>query len=360
MKKIIVSDEIMQEAQNIVDGVYAPLTGFVGEDDFKSVCDRMKLVNGQVWAMPIILDIDDVMKREIENSNLVTTSEIIIYNGESEFVLTNITIYEINKNKYVKTIFGTDDIIHPGVKRFMGYGRYFVSGDVKTVEGKEFIMDDEAYTKPEDTKEIFRKNNWEYISAFQTRNPPHRSHEFLQKQSLEHANGIMIQPVIGMKKEGDIKDEYIIGTYEILIEKYFPKNSVFLNTFHTYMRYAGPREAVFHAQVRQNFGCTHMIIGRDHAGVGDYYEPQAAHDIFDGFTDGDIGVDILKYENAIFCDNCDDNVFISGCECDDNCKVSLSGTKMRGLLQDKKEISGKFMRPEIVEYLNKQDDIFCS
>ncbi len=354
MKKVIVSDEIMQEAQNIVDGVYAPLTGFVDENDFKSICDNMRLANGQVWAMPIILDIDDVTKVEIKDEKSIT-----IYNGESEFVLENITVYEVDKKKYVKLIFGTDDLIHPGVERFMEYGRYFVSGDVKVVDEKEFVTDNKNYTKPEDTKEIFRKNNWECISAFQTRNPPHRAHEFLQKQSLTCADGIMIQPVIGPKKTGDIKDEYIMGSYEILIDKYFPENSVFLNTFYTYMRYAGPREAVFHAQVRQNFGCTHMIIGRDHAGVGDYYEPQAAHDIFDEFED-DINIDILKYENAIFCDNCEDNVFINGCDCAKECKIALSGTKMRGLLEKKQEIPEKFMYPEIVAYLESQDNLFCS
>ncbi len=354
MKKIIVTDEIMQEAQNIVDGVYAPLTGFVGEEDFKSICDNMRLASGGVWAMPIILDIDDQTKQEIKNDD-----KIIIYNGESEFVVSDIEIYEINKNKYVSKIFGTDDLAHPGVERFMNYGRYFVGGLVSVVEGKEFTKNNEYYTNPQDTKEIFRNNGWEYVSAFQTRNPPHRSHEFLQKQSLTQVDAIMIQPVIGPKKSGDIKDEYIIGAYKILIEKYYPDENAFLNTFHTYMRYAGPREAIFHAQVRANFGCTHMIIGRDHAGVGDYYSELEAQEIFDEFEKDELGVEVLKYDNAIFCESCDENVFVNGCECDDECKVSLSGTKMRGLLEQKQQIPEKFMYPEIVEYLQAQDDLFC-
>ena len=354
MKKVIVTDEIMQEAQNIVDGVYAPLTGFVDEIDFENICNCMRLANGSIWAMPIMLDIDNITYAEIKDED-----SIKIYNGESEFIVENIEIYEINKKKYTKKIFGTDDIDHPGVKRFMNYGRYFIGGDVKEVDGKIFEKNNEYYTKPEDTKEIFRKNNWNYISAFQTRNPPHRSHEFLQKQSLKVADAIMIQPVIGLKKPGDIRDEYIIGAYEILLEKYFPDNSVFLNTFHTYMRYAGPREAVFHAQVRANFGCTHMIIGRDHAGVGDYYSELEAHEIFDNFANDELNVEILKYDNAIFCEDCGENIFVGNCDCDDVCKVSLSGTKMRELLDKKQKIPTQFMRPEIVAYLNKQDDIFC-
>lgn len=215
----------------------------------------------------------------------------------------------------------------------------------------------ELYFTPEETKEIFRKNNWEHVAAFQTRNPPHRSHEHLQSKALEGRHGLFINPVIGPKKKGDFKDHHIINAYKILIEKYHPTDRVHLGTLHTFMRYAGPKEALFHALIRRNFGCTHMIIGRDHAGVGNFYGPYDAQKIFDNFDPKELGIEILKFENASYCHECSDMVVGSECGHADDKKAHISGTKLRESLLQGLPINDKIIRKEVVEYLlaNRED-----
>lgn len=352
MKKIKVSDEIIQEAKNIIDGVYSPLAGFLSKDDLVSVLNKMRLADGQIWPMPIILDIDKETAREIKNER-----KIIITDGKEEVLMDNISVYKFRKGDLAKKLFGTDDRNHPGVDKAMKLKEYFAGGAVTPPEINSGFKKHGLYKTPEEIREIFKRNKWEHVVAFQTRNPPHRSHEHLQKEALKNVDGLFINPVIGPKKKGDFKDEHIIRAYEILLEKHYPAGKYLMATLHTFMRYAGPKEALFHALIRRNFGCTHMIIGRDHAGVGDYYGPYDAQKIFDNFSKEELGIEIMKFENATYCNACNDMVIGDECGHNHEEKAHISGTKLRENLLNNLPVSDKLMRREIIDYLisNKED-----
>lgn len=349
MKKIIVSNEIIQEGINITDGLYSPIKGFLSEKDLSSVLEKMRLASGEIWSMPILLDISKENAEEIKNEK-----DIIITDGERELIVSDIEIYNYDKEILAEKLFGTKDPNHPGVARAMEMKDCFVGGSLKEIDSID--KPHNLHLTADEAKEIFKKNGWEYVVAFQTRNPPHRSHEHLQKTALKKVDGLFINPVIGPKKKGDFRDEHIIGAYEELIKYHYPENSSVLGTFHTIMRYAGPKEAVFHALVRRNMGCTHMIIGRDHAGVGDYYGSYEAQEIFDNFTEDELGIKILKYENVTFCKGCGDMSEDNSCEHSIEDKIYLSGTKLREKLTKGEEIPEEFMRKEVLNYLMKNKD----
>lgn len=353
MKKIFVSPETIQEAKNIIDGVYHPLKGFLNKEELVSVLENMRLPSGEVWPMPIVLDIGGKNARE-----LVKEKSVIISRGREDIILSEISVYEFDKNYLAKKLFGTGDISHPGAAEIMKLNGFFVGGKITAaLTGRR---PHELYYSPKDTKEIFRKNGWEHIAAFQTRNPPHRSHEHLQKKALDSVHGLFINPVIGPKKRGDFKDHHILEAYKIMIEKYHLPEKVHLGTLHTFMRYAGPKEALFHALVRRNFGCTHMIIGRDHAGVGNYYGYYDAQKIFDNFSKEELGIEIMKFENAAYCNACGDMVIGDECGHSPADQEHISGTDLRNRLLKDSEISDKIMRGEVVDYLlsNKEDLFF--
>jgi len=251
-------------------------------------------------------------------------------------------------------LFGTDDYLHPGVAKVVKLNNFFVGGEIV---GGLTDSPHELYYTPRETREIFNRNNWKYVAAFQTRNPPHRSHEHLQKKALDSVHGLFINPVIGPKKRGDFRDHHILNAYKIMIEKYHLPEKVHLGTLHTFMRYAGPKEALFHAIVRRNFGCTHMIIGRDHAGVGDFYGPYDAQKIFDNFDPKELGIEIMRYESATFCHKCGDMVIGDECGHNPEEKANISGTKLRESFLNNLPVSDKIMRREIIDYLisNKED-----
>ena len=351
MKKIVVSSEIMQEAKNIIDGFYDPLDGFLHKEQLTSVLDTMHLLSGDVWSMPIVCDVDE------DELDGFSEGKIILTDGKNEIVLSDVEFYEYDKESLCQKLFGTTDEEHPGVAKFLDMKKYFVGGKVQGFHRKNDSVISEYHTASE-VREIFKKNKWRTVAAFQTRNPPHRSHEYLQKKALSQTDGLLINPVIGPKKVGDFRDEHIIGAYNELIKYYFPENSIVFTTFHTFMRYAGPREAVFHALVRRNMGCTHMIIGRDHAGVGDYYDSFAAHDIFNQINDKDLGIEILKYKNVYFCSKC--GIMREEGECDHFDEyMHLSGTKLRSHLMKEGDVSEEFIRKEVLRYLlNNKNQLF--
>lgn len=344
MKKIKVSGEIIQEAWNIASGLYEPLQGFLKKEDLQFVLDNMRLSGGEIWAMPIVLDISEETAKAIEGER-----DVIVTNGEDEFVLREISVFKWDKEEFARKLYNTLDSAHPGVEKTKKMEEYLLGGELE--KPKEKRKKNAFQFDPEETREIFRKNGWENVVAFQTRNPPHRSHEHLQKTALSEVDGILINPVIGPKKSGDFRDEYIIGAYEELIKHYYEPQKAVLGTLHTFMRYAGPKEAVFHALVRKNLGCTHMIIGRDHAGVGDYYGTYDAQNIFDQFSEDELGIKILKYENVSFCHDCGDMSEDGSCDHEQDKKVHLSGTRLREKLTRGEKIPGEFMRKEVIEYL---------
>ena len=249
---------------------------------------------------------------------------------------------------FAKNIFKTLDIKHPGVEDLFEMKEYLVGGKILLFDNKEDLFEEYNFT-PENIRKIFQGRGWNNVVAFQTRNVPHRGHEFLQKEALKKVDGLFVQPVIGKKKLEDFKDEYIISCYETLIDKYYPKNKVVLGILPLKMRYAGPKEAVFHAIIRKNYGCSHFIVGRDHAGVGNYYGPFEAQEIFDNFKENEIGVEILKFPEIVYDNKRKKHCFID--ECDENDAISFSGTRLREDVKAKKDSPEYLVRPEVYNVL---------
>jgi len=345
MNTLSVNDSIIQDAKNIIDKVYSPLTGFFGKADFKSVLDRMKLFSGDIWSMPIVIGITENVAENLNNEKRV---KLISRSDKSYAILTDIEIYSFEKKEYAEKIFGTLDNKHPSVKEIMSLGSYLLGGKVSEVKGFNNKFCDYYYT-PEEMKKEFIKRDWKSVVAFQTRNVPHRGHEFLQMKALEKTDGLLVQPVIGVKKDNDFKDEYIISTYKILIDDHYPKNRAMLSVLPLKMRYAGPREALMHALIRRNYGCSHFIVGRDHAGIKDYYHPQAAQEIFNQFDKNELGIEILKYNEVVYDKAREKHAFIDECSVNDT--IKFSGSELRNYVKRKKEPPAYLIRPEIYNFL---------
>jgi sulfate adenylyltransferase len=344
-KFLVLNKEEVQELKNIAKGLYSPISGFLRKRDFQSVVSEMHLQNGEVWSIPIVLDVSDEEYEILKNENT-----LFLYNKSREPVglLENIEFHLNDKDFFAKNVYGTLDRKHPGVEGVYEMDNYLIGGDIKLLNDKKEIFPEYDFS-PLETRQIFQERGWDSIVGFQTRNVPHRGHEFLQKQALKEVDGLFINPVISKKKTDDFKDEYILASYEILIDKYYPKNKVFLGILPFKMRYAGPREAIFHALVRKNFGCSHFIIGRDHAGIGNYYGPFDAQNIFDNFQKEEIGVNILKYPEVVYNPNRQKHVFIN--EYPDEEKVSFSGTKLRNKIKNKEQSPEYIIRPEVYNFL---------
>jgi sulfate adenylyltransferase len=353
-KSLILDEEKIREVKNIGRGVFFPLKGFLKKEDFESVVFRMKLKNGAVWPIPIVLDISEKNYQRIKNEKEIVLNDS---NGDPVALFENIDIYSYDKDLFAKNVFGTLDKNHPGVKGMYKMGKYLIGGEIILLNDSKKIFP-EYNLSPKETKEIFQKKGWKRIVGFQTRNVPHRGHEFLQKYALnkEEIDGLFIQPVIGEKKLKDFKDEFILASYEVLIDRYYPKDRVILGILPLRMRYAGPREAVFHALIRKNFGCTHFIVGRDHAGVGGYYPPLAAQEIFDTFKKEEIGIEILKYPEVVYCSSCKKHIFRNGCRHPEKDKISFSGTKLREKIRQGKQPLFYIIRPEVYHLLSSSSN----
>ena len=347
-EKIILNSDEIKDVRNIASGAYFPLSGFLRREDFLSVCQSMRLSSGEVWPIPIVLDITENEYKKIKNE------KDIILADKSEnpvAILKNIEAYPYNKDFLAEKIFGTKDRNHPGVDEVYKMGDYLIGGDIFLLDDSREPFPDYNFL-PQETKEYFREKGWQTICAFQTRNVPHRGHEFLQKEALKITDGLFVQPVVGRKKKEDFKDEFILASYEVLIERYYPKNRVLLGILPLKMRYAGPREALFHALIRRNFGCTHFIVGRDHAGVGNFYPPTAAQEIFDRFDKKEIGIEILKFPEVVFCKACRSHVFIDTCLHSEEEKIHFSGTEIREKIKNKEVPPSYLMRPEIFHLIS--------
>jgi len=337
-----------------VDGRYRPLTGFLRRPDFNSVLNDMRLADGSVWPIPIVLDIGSDERSDIENADRV---ELVDANGETVAFIKNPEVYEYCKEEFAKKVFKTLDINHPGVKEVFGMKDYLVGGEIELTENIGGL-DLENYLTPAETRQLFKERGWEKVVAFQTRNAPHCSHEYIQKLALDEVDGLFIQPVLGPKKTGDFTDDAILGAYKIAISNYYPSERTHLGVLPLKMRYAGPREAVFHALIRKNFGCTHFIVGRDHAGVGNYYGPYDAQNIFYNFTEKEIGIKIMKFENAFYCHGCAGHNTADKCDHGDESRLLISGTRLREMIRNNEEIPGEFMRPEVADYLINHSNPF--
>ncbi|MCU0679093.1 MAG: sulfate adenylyltransferase [Planctomycetes bacterium] len=347
---IQVQKSIVQDAANIKNGVYAPLQGFLRSRDYETVLKKMRLPGGEIWSIPITVDID-----ENDRQSLKQADKAVLSFAGARVELENIEVYPYDKKNLAATVFGTLDSNHPGVAKTLKMKDYLLGGDVTAVRNENAVFPEHNLT-PAQTRRLFRQRGWKTIAAFQTRNVPHRGHEFVQRHVLDRYDGLLIQPVVGEKKPGDFRDSHIISSYRILAAKFFPRDRVVINVLPLAMRYAGPREAILHALIRRNFGCTHFIVGRDHAGVGGYYRPYAAQEIFDRFRPEELGIKILKYGEVVYDQKRGCHDFIENCGHNDI--IKFSGTQLREMFLHNEKPQPYLMRQEIFDHLKKSGDLF--
>lgn len=349
-----VSSDIRNDAENIATGVFSPLVGFVGQEDFLNVLKEGRLSSGVPWTMPIVLDTEKQVAKQ-----MVDLGDVILCSDGQKFGILHVhEIYEYNKQDMANAVYGTTDTNHPGVSRLFKMKEFLVGGEVEVFQMKEYDEIQKFRMHPSDTRSEITKRGWKSIVGFQTRNVPHVAHEMLQKAALNIYDGLFLNPLIGKKKIGDFTDDLIISAYESLIDNYFPKNRVLFSTIHTSMRYAGPREAIHHAIMRKNFGCTHFIVGRDHAGVGNYYPPFAAQEIFQKYPD--LGITPVIFPSFYFCKKCMSFANEKTCPHGIETKEELSGTMMRKMVNSGKIPEKHLMRPEIAELILKSKKPFVT
>lgn len=337
---------------NITHGVYSPLRGFMSRNDFLKVVNDLTLESGVAWPLPVVLDVDTDLANEIQPGDRIGLRRP---DGTPVGVMDADSVYRYNETETCEHLFGTTDDEHPGVRTVRAKDPFFVGGPVKAFPDAISRNGSHDIT-PKESRVLFKKRGWETVVGFQTRNVPHRAHEYLQKSALEHVDGLFVQPKIGEKKPGDYTNDAILEGYESLIEQYYPGESVVLSMFKSRMMYAGPREAVFDSIVRKNYGCTHFIIGRDHAGVGNYYGDFEAQRLFDAM--GNVGIEPLYYHYAFYCTRCDGIVSEKICPHESDKHMEPSGTKLRETLSAGDRPAPELMRPEVAETVLGLDEIF--
>ena len=335
-------------------GAYTPLAGFMGEADWRGGCIGMATANGLFWPIPITLSCGQQTA-----DSLSLGSDLALADGDGAIIAT-LTVrekYTIDRALECEHVFRTTDPAHPGVAKVMAQGAVNLAGPVAVLsEGhypKSYMG---LYFRPAETRKMFEDRGWSKVAAFQTRNPMHRSHEYLAKIAIEVTDGVLIHQVLGALKPGDIAAETRIAAIELLVEKYFVPGTVLQAGYPIEMRYAGPREALLHALLRQNFGCSHLIVGRAHAGVGDYYGPFDAHHIFDALDEGSLVIQPLKIGITFFCRKCDEMATGRTCPHGEEHRLNISGTRLREMFANHEAIPPEFSRPEVVAVLQDYYD----
>jgi sulfate adenylyltransferase len=344
------SERQLFDALMIGIGGFSPLKGFMGEEDYKGVVEEMKLADGTLFAVPIVLS---VTAQEFEQMQQGQTVRLTDDSGKTVGVCEVSSTFKRDLHNEALKVYGTTEQEHAGVKKIFEEGEYAVAGPVSIVLENIDTGFPENFLTPKKTRDYFASRNWDTVAAFQTRNPIHRAHEYLTKVALEMVNGLMIHPIVGEVKPGDIPAQTRMDCYKAIIEHYYNADRVLLNVLPMAMRYAGPREAVHHAIIRQNYGISHLIIGRDHAGVGNYYGTYDAQLIFDKIDDGALQITPLKFEHAFFCNECLQMVTAKTCPHDKSAHVFLSGTKVREKLRNNEDLPPEFSRKEVADILKK-------
>ncbi|MGQ9721543.1 MAG: sulfate adenylyltransferase [Candidatus Jordarchaeum sp.] len=346
---ININEGLAKDVENIAKGVFSPLEGFLLEEDYSSVLDEKRLADDLPWTIPIVLDAPS-------NFKIGSGDTIILSYENGTLALMQIEeVYKYDKEEFAQKVYGTTDTKHPGVVKVNDLGDRLLGGKINLIT--EMKTPFSKYNlRPVETRILFREKGWRTIVGFQTRNAPHLGHEYVQKTALTFVDGVFINPVIGKKKAGDFRDEVILEAYDALIKNYYLKDRAVMSILPFEMRYAGPREAIFHAIVRKNFGCTHFIVGRDHAGVGDFYPPYAAQDIFDEFPD--LGIIPLFFKAFYYCKKCGSVVNEKTCPHEEEHCIKFSGTKIREILISGRYPPKEMMRPEVVDIILRSGNPF--
>jgi sulfate adenylyltransferase len=350
LPKVMLSARDLADLDMLASGAFSPLTGFMDEADYTRSRDEMRLASGVPWPIPITLAIPDTTALGFRGKCVALITErrtplAILHLGE---------VYKVDRRCEAETVFGTADPAHPGVKNVLSLPAWCLAGRVTLfaeIPGRTSL---EFPREPRQTRALFREKGWKRIVAFQTRNPTHRAHEYIQKTALEICDGLLLHPLVGETKGDDIPASVRMETYKVLVDLYYPPGRVLLAIMPAHMRYAGPREAILHAIVRRNYGCTHFIVGRDHAGVGNYYGPYDAQKIFERFSPAEIGIVPLNFETTFHCKRCGGMASFKTCPHEDADRLLLSGTKVREMLQRGESPPPEYTRPEIAAILIAQ------
>jgi sulfate adenylyltransferase len=342
LRRLTLTGRELNDLALIGNGALSPLEGFMTRADYDPVVMTMRLANGLPWSIPVVLAVN---REEAPTAG----SRAALYDGEGELrgVIDVEDVFEYDKARESLNVYRTDEEKHPGVAALYGRKDVLVGGPVRILPREH----DPESLSPAQTRAEFERRGWKTIVGFQTRNPVHRAHEYIQKCALETVDGLLLHPLVGETKSDDIPAEVRMRCYRALLENYYPADRVLLSTLPAAMRYAGPREAIFHAMMRKNHGCTHFIVGRDHAGVGSYYGTYDAQKLFDEFTAAELGITPLKFENSFFCRRCQSMASQKTCSHDPASHVTLSGTQVREMLREGELPPPEFSRPEVAKIL---------
>lgn len=350
LPRVQLDERAVSDLQLIAIGGFSPLTGFMGKADYDRVVEEMHLADGLPWAIPVTLSVTEEVAAPLQEGSLVRLDDST---GRYIGVLQLTEKYTYDKAREAVKVYRTDEEKHPGVAVVYAQGNVNLAGEVWLLERDPHPLFPSYQIDPAVSRAAFREKGWKTVVGFQTRNPIHRAHEYIIKCALETVDGLFLHPLVGATKEDDISADIRMRCYEIMLEHYFPNDRVILAINPAAMRYAGPREAIFHALVRKNYGCTHFIVGRDHAGVGDYYGTYDAQYIFDEFEPGALGIQPLKFEHAFYCTRTQGMATTKTSPSLPEERIHLSGTKVREMLRRGELPPPEFSRPEVAAELAK-------
>jgi sulfate adenylyltransferase len=347
--KLTVNERELSDLEMLSVGALSPLTGFQGKAEYDSILNSLHLPNGLPWTIPVTLSLTDEEAKRIGGAEAVTL--VPSDAAEPLAILEVDEVFKREREREAQAVFGTEDLAHPGVKALNDAGDLCAAGELRVLRLPEHDDFRQYRLTPAETRAEFARRRWRTVVGFQTRNPIHRAHEYLQKCAMEIVDGLLVHPLVGATKGDDVPADVRMRCYEALIEGYYPKDRAMVTVFPAAMRYAGPKEAIWHAIARKNYGCTHFIVGRDHAGVGDYYGTYDAQRIFERFDPDELGITPLMFEHSFWCNRCEGMASPKTCPHGDEDRVSLSGTKVREMLRAGERPPPEFSRPDVADIL---------